>query len=99
MKTLWISLFAAALAMTGCDEKKDGDAKSDDKGGDSGGLAECDTYFKAMDACPDAMKAGNKAAKEAMESSIKAATSKEGKDALATSCKAAADALKSAGCK
>jgi hypothetical protein len=62
------------------------------------GVAECDDYIKKMEACLGKVPA---AAKSAMEQSLKAsqdawktaASTPAGKDALKTSCKAAADAM------
>jgi hypothetical protein len=96
-------LLGAVFAMGGCgDEKakgdaKSGDAKSDTKADSAGGtgLAECDAHIKKLEEC--AKKDGPakatfettlKTTKEAYKTSITDAS----KEAMKTSCKAAADA-------
>ena len=84
----------------GCskEEEKSGGAAS----GDSVGVAECDAYFKAVEACVSknpAMKAAmDSAMKQNREAWKQAAATPQGKEGLKTGCKAATDAL-AASCK
>jgi hypothetical protein len=110
-KVLVALMFGMGLLALGAgckDEAKPGDAKSDSKaadskadsksGGDSIGVAECDDYFKALDACVGknpAMKSAMETSKETNRKAWKqAASTPQGKEGLKTGCKAATDALK-----
>jgi hypothetical protein len=101
--TIVIALFAAAVLAAGCDKKGDDDsAKSTGKeasgSADSTGVKECDDYFAMLDKCAKGSPASKGAfdqSKKAMKDSLDAAGSSEAKKAMASSCKTAADALKS----
>jgi len=93
--TIWIGL---VVPSAGCSKHEE----SVDSEFDKIGVAECDNYFKAAEAC----MRKNPTMKAAMEPSMKqnheiwkgyAATS-QGKESLKTTCKASTDAL-AAGCK
>ncbi len=107
-KSIGLMVLVGALFAVGCGDKggggdasakpaASGEAKSG--GGDSIGVAECDDYFKKMEACLGKMPAEGKPAMEtAMKTSRdawKQAADQGGaaKDALKTTCKAAVDAL------
>jgi hypothetical protein len=108
-KVLVALMFGMGLLALGAgckDEAKGGDAKGDTTkaaadskgGGDSIGVAECDEYFKALDACVGknpAMKSAMEQSKETNRKAWKqAASTPQGKEGLKTGCKAATDALK-----
>jgi hypothetical protein len=88
-----IGLGALAALGVGCSKSEESVASAFDKIG----VAECDAYFKAAEACIRK----NPTMKAAMEPTMKAthetwthyAATPQGKDALKTSCKAATDAL------
>jgi hypothetical protein len=104
MKKVLIGLLMAGglvVLGAGCGNEKAGDGK-DAKGtaasGDSIGVAECDDYFKKLDACMGKMPAAGKAAfeqsrKQNHDAWKAAAATPQGKEGLKTGCKAAVDAL------
>ena len=109
MKTFAFALLLGSAMLVGCGDQAGGGAKSgapaasgtaaakSDGGGDKIGIKECDDYMEAYSKCLDKMPAEAKtAAKTAYDEQVKAwkeAAKGPGKDALATGCKAAADAM------
>lgn len=101
MKNMTLALILGAIFVAACGDKggekgaASGEAKSG--GGDSIGVAECDDYFKKMEACIGKMPAeGKKMYEDSMKQNRdawKAAASGPGKDTLKTACKAATDAI------
>ncbi len=97
MTKMMIALLMASALVVGCSKEGGGDGKSG-AAGDSIGVAECDEYFKKMEACMGKMPAE---AKATYESSMKqnkdawkaAAATAEGKAGLKTGCKAALDGI------
>jgi hypothetical protein len=92
-----VALFAAGTLIAACEKKEEGG----DKGGDSSagtGTKECDEYFKAVEACagkmPEEGKAAFKQGMEQMKKQLAEAKDDASKQAVATGCKQAADALK-----
>jgi hypothetical protein len=81
------------LAAAGCGQKKE-----PPKADPGTGVAECDAYFKANEAClaknPGLKTALENAAKANREAWVKAAATPAGKASLKVSCKDATEALK-----
>lgn len=106
-KSIGLIVVLGALFAVGCGDKgSGGDSSSKPAGsgeakasGDGVGVAECDDYLKKAEACTSKMPAeGKDAWKQGIETSRdawKQAAAQGGaaKDALKTSCKAAADAM------
>jgi hypothetical protein len=99
MKNARVALIAGMVLVVlgaGCSKTEEVDSAFDPTG-----VAECDAYFKAAEACVRK----NPTMKEAMEPTMqehhetwkKYATTAVGKEALKTTCKAATDALAASG--
>lgn len=93
--TIWIGL---VVLSAGCSKDED----KVDSAFDPTGVAECDAYFKAAEACvrknPTMKDAMEPTMQEHHETWKKYATTAQGKQSLKTTCKAATDAL-AASCK